>query len=149
MAFYCNKKTSALSRGITWKNNSNFYCLNCLRLFRTKTKLNSHKNVCENKDFSSVVMPSEDTKIMRFNQYQKSDKTPLIIHADLEFLIKNDPQKLFTTKVSEHMLLCFSMFLILSFKTVEDKCDVYKGKDCIKKVCESLSEHTMKIIDLK
>ena len=47
------------------------------------------------------------------------------------------------------MLLCFSMFLILSFKTVEDKCDVYKGKDCIKKVCESLSEHTMKIIDLK
>ena len=47
------------------------------------------------------------------------------------------------------MLLCFSMFLILSFKTVEDKCDVYKGNDCMKKVCESLSEHTMKIIDLK
>ena len=33
-------------------------------------------------------MPFEDTKIMRFNQYQKSDKTPLIIHADLQFFDK-------------------------------------------------------------
>ena len=47
------------------------------------------------------------------------------------------------------MLLCFSMFLILSLKTIKDKRDVCKGNDCMKKVCESLSEHTMKIIDLK
>ena len=29
-------------------------------------------------------MPSEDTKILEFNQYQKSDKAPFIIYADLE-----------------------------------------------------------------
>ena len=29
-------------------------------------------------------MPSEDTKILEFNQYQKSDKTPFIIDANLE-----------------------------------------------------------------
>ena len=28
-------------------------------------------------------MPSEDAKILEFNQYQKSDKAPFIIHADL------------------------------------------------------------------
>ena len=33
-------------------------------------------------------MPFEDTKILEFNQYQKSDKTPFIIYADLESLIK-------------------------------------------------------------
>ena len=27
----------------------------------------------ENKDICNVVMPSEDTKILGFNQYQKSD----------------------------------------------------------------------------
>ena len=37
-------------------------------------KLESLKNVWTNKYFSSVVMPSEDTKILEFNQYQKSDK---------------------------------------------------------------------------
>ena len=32
-------------------------------------------------------MPFEDTKILDFNQYQKSDKAPFIIYADLECLI--------------------------------------------------------------
>ena len=33
-------------------------------------------------------MHSEDTKILDFSQYQKSDKTTFIILKDLEFLIK-------------------------------------------------------------
>ena len=33
-------------------------------------------------------MPSEDTKILEINQYQKSDKAPFIIYADLEWVIE-------------------------------------------------------------
>ena len=33
-------------------------------------------------------MSSEDNKILEFNQYQKSDKAPFIIYADLECLIE-------------------------------------------------------------
>ena len=53
-------------------------------------------------------MPSEDTKILEFNQYQKSDQTPFIIYADLECLIehidwcKNNPKNSFIAKVKEH-----------------------------------------------
>ena len=32
-------------------------------------------------------MPFEDTKILEFNQYQKSDKAPFTIYADLEVII--------------------------------------------------------------
>ena len=32
-------------------------------------------------------MPSEETKILEFNQCQKSDKASFIIYADLECLI--------------------------------------------------------------
>ena len=54
-------------------------------------------------------MFSEDTKILEFDQYQKSDKVPFIFYADLECLIekmdgcKNNPENLSTTKVSEHI----------------------------------------------
>ena len=34
-----------------------------------------------NKDFYKVIMPFEDTKIIEFNKYQKSDKAPFIIYA--------------------------------------------------------------------
>ena len=73
------KRLSALLRGIMSKHHSDFCCLNCLYSFRTKNKRELHKKVCEN-----VVMPSEDTKILGFSQYQKSDKVPFIIFADLE-----------------------------------------------------------------
>ena len=38
-------KLSALLSGITAKHKGGFYCLNCFHLFRTRSKLKSHKNV--------------------------------------------------------------------------------------------------------
>ena len=74
-----------------------------------KKKLESHQKVCENKDFCNVIMNSEETKILEFNQYQKFDKAPFIIYADLECIIeridgcKNNPGNSSTTKVTEHI----------------------------------------------
>ena len=67
------KTFSVLLIGIISKHDGDFYCLNCLHSFRTKNKLESFKNVYENKDFCNVAMPSENTKMLEFNQYQKSD----------------------------------------------------------------------------
>ena len=55
---------------------------------KQKSKLESHKKVCENKYFSNVIMPFEDTKILQFYQYQKSEKASFIICADLACLIE-------------------------------------------------------------
>ena len=129
-----------------------FYCLNCLHSFATENKRESHKKVCENKDFCNVLMLSENTKILKFDQYQKSEKASFIIYVDLECLIekidecKNNPENLSTTKVGEQIPSDFSMSSISSFTSIENKHDVYRRKDCMKKLCESLREHAMKII---
>ena len=80
------KTLSAFLREITSKHHRDFYCLKCLHSFRTEYRLKLHKKVCEDKYFFNVAMPSEDTKILEFNQYQKSDKAPFVIYADLESL---------------------------------------------------------------
>ena len=41
------------------------------------------------------------------------------------------------------------MSTIPSFKIIENKHDVYRGKDCMKKFRESLREHAMNIINFK
>ena len=41
------------------------------------------------------------------------------------------------------------MTTISSFRSIENKHDVYRGKDCMKKFCESLREYAMKIINFK
>ena len=79
-----SRNLSALVRVITSKHHCHFYCLNCLHSFGTEKKLESHKKVCENKDFYNITIPSENTKILEFNQYRKSDKAPFIVYADLD-----------------------------------------------------------------
>ena len=37
----------------------------------------------------------------------------------------------------------------LTFKSIENKHNVYRGKDCMKKFYESLREHAMKIVNFK
>ena len=100
-------------------------------------------------------MRSEDTKILEFNQYQKSDKAPFIIQEVFECMIekiggcKNNPENSATTKVSKHIPSGFSISTISSFRSTENKHDVYKDKDCMKKFWESLREQAMKIINFK
>ena len=62
---------------------------------------------------------------------------------------KNNPENSSTTKVDEHIPSGFSTPTISSFKSIEKKNNVAWGKDCIKKFCESLIEHTMEKINLK
>ena len=59
---------------------------------------------------------------------------------------KNNSENSSATKVSEHTPSGFSMPTISSFRSIENKHDVYRGKDCMKKFCESLRENAMKII---
>ena len=44
--------------------------------------------MCENKDFCNVAMPSEDTKTLELNLYQKFDKALFIMYANFECLIE-------------------------------------------------------------
>ena len=136
------KQLPALLTGITTKHHIYFYCVNFLHSFRTENKLKSHPKVGENKDFRNTVMPSEDTKILKFNQCQKSNKAPFIIYANLECLLEktdgclNNPGNSSTTKVGEHITSGFSMSTISSLKSIENKHGVYRGKDCMKKFAD-------------
>ena len=96
-------------------------------------------------------MPAEKNKILKFNQYMKSDKMSYIIYADLEPLIKkidgceSNPENTSATKVVEHIPCGFSMSTIWGFYHIESKYTLYRGKDCMKMLCDSLKEHANNI----
>ena len=100
-------------------------------------------------------MSSENIKILEFNQYQKSDKAPFITYVDLEYIMekidgcKSNPENSSTTKVREYTPSAFSMSTISAFRSIENKHDMCRGKDCMKKFCEFLRERAMKIISFK
>ena len=95
-------------------------------------------------------MISEDTNILEFNQYQKLDKVPFIIYADLECLIermdgcKNNSKSSSTTKVGEHV------FSIRFFSDQTFQClwlsFYHKTAEKFKKQFTYLGENTEKYI---
>ena len=98
--------------------------------------------------FCNILIASGGSKILEFNHYEKSDKASFFIHAYLKKkriekidVCKSHPENSSTAKEGEHTPLAFPMSTILSFKSVENKHDIYRGKDCMKKFCKSLRKH--------
>ena len=62
---------------------------------------------------------------------------------------KNNPEILSSAKIDKYIPSGFTMSTILSFKSTENKHDLYRDKYSIKKFCEYLREHAAKIINFK
>ena len=147
------KSLPGLLKGIKWSHNEDFYCLSCFCAYTTTNKLEEHKKICENHEYCHEEMPNEDNKIIKYNQGEKSIKSPFIIYADLECLLEkmstcyNNPKESLTTEINKHKPSGYSMFTHCSFDKAKNKLDYYTGKDCMKKFCKDFRKHAAKIIN--
>ena len=144
---------SSLFRRITGNNNGDFYCLNCFQSYTTENKLKKNKKICENHGYCYVEMPEEDNKILKYNEGEKSMKSPVIVYADLECLLEktntchNNPEKSSRAKIIQHISSGYSLLTHCSFDRTKNKLDHYRGKNCMKNFCLDLREHATKIIN--
>ena len=80
-------------------------------------------------------------------------KDPFVIYFDFESLLEkintchNDPEKSSASKINKHTPSGFCLFTRCSFDSTKNKCSHHRGKDCMKKFCEFLKEHVLKIIN--
>ena len=145
------KNISGLLGGITSNHNGDFYCLNCLHSYRTKSKLKKHEKICKNHDFCNLKMSDADNNILESKPRKKSLKHPFIIYADLECLLlkmntcNNNPNKSFTTAKALHKPSGYSLLTSCSFDKSKNKPTYYRGKDCMKRFCDDLKRHVTRI----
>lgn len=66
------RNISRLLYEVTSKLNDDCYCMYCLHLFKTESKLKSSENICKNHNYCKVNMPELCRKILKFNYKQKS-----------------------------------------------------------------------------
>ena len=98
-------------------------------------------------------MPNEDNKIIKYNQGEKSVRSPFIIYADLESLLEkmstcyNNSEESSTTEINKHKPSGCSLFTHCSFDKTKNKLDYYRGDNCMEKFCKYLREHTTKMIN--
>ena len=98
-------------------------------------------------------MPTKDNNTIRYNQGEKSIKLPFVVYANLECLLEkistcqNNPNESSTTEINKHTPSGYSLFTHCSLYKSKNELNHYRGKDCMKKFCKDLREHTTKIIN--
>ena len=98
-------------------------------------------------------MPTKDSKALKYNHGEKSLKAPFAIYANLECLLikeqycQNNPNESYTERKSKHEPSGYSLSLISLFDSKENKHNVYRGRDCIKRFCSDIKELATKIVN--
>ena len=64
MTLSFSERAISIIKGNSFKTSWGFLLYQLPSFFCNKKKLELHKKVCENKDFSNVIMSSKDTKIL-------------------------------------------------------------------------------------
>ena len=122
---YCLvKDTSALlTSQINNHKGTSHICLNCINGFKSIDSLNKHKEYCYNNECVKIVMPPPGT-YLKFKNFRYSERTPFVIYADFESLIKPmdncdpDPNKSYTKKYQKHKPSGFSYYIISLYESV-------------------------------
>ena len=81
---YKKPNLSALFRGITSNHNGDFYCLGCLRSYRTDNALKKHERSCNKHNYCKPIMPTKGKNTIKYNHREKPLKVAYIIYLDLE-----------------------------------------------------------------
>ena len=131
------KNLPGLLRGITSNHCGD---LNCFRSYRTKSKLELHKKICENHDYCKVEIPTKGNNIIKCNHGEKSMNVSFVIYADLECILDkmstcmNNPNESYTAKINKHIPSGYFIFTSCSFDESKNKLNYYRGNDCMKKI---------------
>ena len=115
------KNMKRLIRGVVSIHHGDFFCRNCMHLFRTSSKLKNHERLCLNHNYYETIMPKKDKNILKFNSNQKSLRPRRIIYADLEALRKEiqscQPNRdgSYTEDKNEHIACSYALHMIRTY----------------------------------
>ena len=104
-------------------------------------------------DYCHVEMPTENNNTLKYNHGEKLLKAPFTIYVDLECLLikqqscQNNLNDCYTEKKAMHEPCGYSLDLVSSFDSKQNKHSFYRGRDCIEKFCKDLKELATKIIN--
>ena len=107
------KDISRLLRSQLTRNTRKCYvCDRCMNFVQSEKKSNIHERDCVAKNKCRIYLPtSSKDQILKFTNYNRKERVPVIIYADCESLLKprddNDPEKY----INSHHLLSIGFYV--------------------------------------
>ncbi|XP_011880712.1 PREDICTED: uncharacterized protein LOC105569125 [Vollenhovia emeryi] len=117
--------SSQLSR----KEHKKHICDRCLHYFSSNERLEVHSVDCGRLNDCAIKLPSENNKWLSFVNYERKERVPFIIYADLECILKKtdtDPKA-----YQHHEVFSIAYYLRCSYGDSLSMYRFRRDKDCI------------------
>ncbi|XP_021001758.2 uncharacterized protein [Parasteatoda tepidariorum] len=127
-----------------------FICKRCLVFFNSEDSLIKHKELCDKNCPARVVMPSEESKYIKFKNFQHVLKVPFTVYADFECLtLKTDscsrnPNLSSSTIYQKHAPFSFCYYICYDGGFYKPPV-IYRGEDASKVFVESIKNEALEI----
>ena len=143
-----------LSSQVSKHNGKKYFCDRCLNPFWCEQSLNKHLEYCSNHEAVKIEMPKKGN-ILKFKNYYKGEKAPIIFYADIESLIKSlqtcepSPQSSYTKKYQKHEPISFSYYIkCFDDNVFKPRLRSYTGEHAMQKFVEWLENDVKEIANI-
>ncbi|XP_067216205.1 uncharacterized protein [Linepithema humile] len=148
--FACIKNLPRLVSSQLSKHTHKMYiCDRCLHYFYTREKLSVHSVDCGKMNDCAVVLPSEDDKWLTFRNYNRKERLPFVVYADLECTLeKKDGQDGTTYAYQHHNVFSVGYYVSCTYDNSLSGYKSYRGEDCVAWLVNELHDlaHRVKAI---
>ena len=115
---YCLVKNLSrlLSSQVSKHRGKKYFCMRYLNPFNDQKALDKHEEYCSNHEAVKIIMPEKGT-MLRFENYHRGERVPLVIYADFESCIKSihtcdpNPENSYTKQYQKHEPISFYYYI--------------------------------------
>ena len=109
-------------------NHTNYY--RCLHYFRSNEKLSVHCVDCGKMNNCAIILPNEDNKWLTFRNYNRKERLPFVVYADLECMLEKKERQNRTT-YQHHKAFSVGYYVSCAYDNSLSSFKSYRGEDCI------------------
>ncbi|XP_011858747.1 PREDICTED: uncharacterized protein LOC105556274 [Vollenhovia emeryi] len=78
---------------VTRQTNKKYICDRCLHYFHSRERLSTHIMDCERMNDCAIVLPNEDDRWLSFRNYERKERLPYVVYADLECVLEKEREE--------------------------------------------------------
>ncbi|XP_026673634.1 uncharacterized protein LOC113464969 [Ceratina calcarata] len=132
--FACIKNLSRLvSSQLSKKKSKKFICDRCLHYFCSSQKLETHTIRCKQMNDCAIVLPNEEDKWLKFQNYFRKERLPFVVYADLECILEKmtEQQNQNSYPYQHHKVFSIGYYIQCSYDISLSRYECYRGVDCV------------------
>ncbi|EZA49525.1 hypothetical protein X777_12263 [Ooceraea biroi] len=119
---------------------SYIYSCSCLHYFHSNGKLEAHSVDCQKMNDCAIVLPNEDNKWLSFSNYNRKERMPFVVYADLECVLekRETPENANTYPYQHHQVHSIAYYVQCSYDEALSGYRSRRDKECVAWFVEEL-----------